>query len=256
MKKLMLVAVLALLCAAPANAKELLGAQLCGASGCATERQAALFEGQGGPLGGGTAAPPAQAGPWYRGALLLGDRGKVYGRYAFYYVPDGRLVVQPGMDGQTTTWLKAQGALGGLLERLAAKLRPFATPKLADVAINGKLATDPQSYLRLYSIGSKAETYPTDTRSVQIVLETTHRTPWSDGNNLVVYPGSNLLLRDGEIVSIPGDVADRAANGESLDVGGGLPWLVIAAAVAVALLLGAAVFRLRPRIAPRPVPQA
>ena len=256
MKKLMLVAVLALLCAAPANAKDLLGAQLCGASGCATERQAALFEGQGGPLGGGTAAPPAQVGPWYRGALLLGDRGKVYGHYAFYYVPDGRLVVQPGMDGQTTTWLKAEGTLGGLLERLAAKLRPFATPKLADVAINGKLAADPQSYLRLYSIGSKAETYPTDMRSVQIVLETTHRTPWSDGNNLVVYPGSNLLLRDGEIVSIPGDVADRAANGESLAVAGGLPWLAIAAAGAVALLLGATVFRLRPRVAPRPVPQA
>ena len=126
MKKLMLVAVVALLCAAPANAKELLGAQLCGAGGCATERQAGLFEGQGGgPLGDGMSTPPAQAGPWYRGALLLGDRGKVYGRYAFYYVPDGRLVVQPGMDGQTTTWLKAHGALGGLLERLAAKLRPF-----------------------------------------------------------------------------------------------------------------------------------
>jgi hypothetical protein len=256
MKKLMLVAVVALLCAAPAHAKELLGAQLCGASGCATEREAGLFEGQGGPLGDGMVTRPAQAGPWYRGALLLGDHGKVFGRYAFYYVPDGHVVVQPGMDGQTTTWLKAQGALGGLLERLAAKLRPFATPKLVDVAINGKLAADPQSYLRLYSIGSKAETYPSDTRSVQIVLETTRRTPWSDGNNLAVYPGSNLLLRDGEIVSIPGDVADRAANGESLAVDGGLPWLAIAAGFAVALLLGAAVFRPRPRVAPSPVPQA
>jgi hypothetical protein len=256
MKKLMLVAVVALLCAAPANAKELLGAQLCGAGGCATERQAGLFEGHGGPLGGGMVAAPAQAGPWYRGALLLGDRGKVFGRYAFYYVPEGRLVVQPGMDGQTTTWLKAEGSLAGLLERLAAKLHPFPAPKLADVAINGKLADDPQSYLRLYSIGSKAETYPTDTRSVQVVLETARRTPWSDGNNLVVYPGSNLLLRDGEIVSIPRDVADRAANGESLADRGGLPWLVIAAALATALLLGVAVRRLRPRAAPSPVPQS
>jgi hypothetical protein len=171
-------------------------------------------------------------------------------------VPDGRLVVQPGMDGQTTSWLKAHGALGGLLERLAAKLRPFPAPKLVDVAINGKLATDPQSYLRLYSIGGKAKTYPTDLRSVQIVLETAHRTPWSDGNNLVVYPGSNLLMRDGEIVSIPGDVADRAANGESLAVGGGLPWALIAAAGAIVLLLGLAILRLRPRVASRPVPQA
>lgn len=256
MKKLMLVAAVALLCAAPANAKELLGAQLCGAGGCATERQAGLSEGHGGPLGDGLTAAPAQAGPWYRGALLLGDRGKVFGQYAFYYVPDGRLVVQPGMDGQPTTWLKAQGALDGLLERLASKLRPFPAPQLADVAVNGKLATDPQSYLRLYSIGSKAQTYPTDTHSVQIVLETARRTPWSDGNNLVVYPGSNLLLRDGEIVSIPGNIADRAANGESLAVGRDLPWTLIAAAVVAALLLGLAGYRLRPRVAPSPVPQA
>jgi hypothetical protein len=256
MKKLMLVVLVTLLCAAPANAKELLGAQLCGAGGCATEREAGLFEGQGGPLGDGMVTPPAQVGPWYRGALLLGDRGKVYGRYAFYYVPDGRLVVQPGMDGQTATWLKAHGALGGLLERLAAKLRPFPAPKLLDVAINGKLASDPQSYLRLYSIGSEAKIYPTDLRSVQIVLETARRTPWSDGNNLVVYPGSNLLLRDGEIVSIPGDVADRAANGESLAVAAGPPWALIAAAGGVAVLLALAILRLRPRVAPRPVPQA
>jgi hypothetical protein len=256
MKKLMLVAVVALLCAAPANAKELLGAQLCGASGCATERQAGLFEGHGGPLGDGMSAAPAQAGPWYRGALLLGDHGKVFGHYTFYYVPDGRLVVQPGMDGQTTTWLKAQGALGDLLERLAARLRPFPTPKLVDVAINGRHAADPQSYLRLYSIGGEAQTYPSDTRSVQVVLETAKRTPWSDGNNLVVYPGSNLLLRDGEIVSIPGDVANRVASGESLVIHDGLPWAVIGAAVAVVLLLGLAIWRLRPRVAPRPVAQA
>ena len=212
MKKLMLVGVVALLCAAPANAKELLGAQLCapaaarpnGRPGCSRSRAARSETAR-------SRRPRRSARG--RGALLLGDRGRVYGRYAFYYVPDGRLVVQPGMDGQTTTWLKAHGALGGLLGRLAARLRPFPAPKLVDVAINGKLASDPQSYLRLYSIGSEAKTYPTDLRSVQIVLETAHRTPWSDGNNLVVYPGSNLLLRDGEIVSISGDVADRAANG-------------------------------------------
>lgn len=256
MKKLMLVVVAALLCAVPANAKELLGAELCGAGGCASEHQAGLAEGPSGPLGDGTVATPAQPGPWYRGALLLGDRGKVFGRFTFYYVPDGHLVVQPGQGAQTATWLEAQGPLGDLLERLAARLRPFAAPKLVDVAINGKLAADPQSYLRLYSIGSKAETYPTDTGSVQVVLETAKRTPWSDGNNLVVYPGSNLLVRDGEIVSIPAEIANRAANGESLAAGGGLPWAAIAVATAVAFLLAVAIARLRPRAAPRPVPQA
>src|SRR4051812_16039765 len=108
----MLVSVLgALVAAAPAQGKELLGAQLCGAEGCATQRAAGLYEGHSGPLGDGPVTAPAKPGPWFKGNLLLGDRGKVFGRLAFYYVPDGPVVVQPAMDGQVTTWLAPQGKL-------------------------------------------------------------------------------------------------------------------------------------------------
>ena len=174
----------------------------------------------------------------------------------FYYVPDGRLVVQPGMDGQTTTWLKAQVRSAGCSSGSRRSCGRFPHRSSSTSRSTGSSRRILSRICRLYSIGSEAKTYPTDTRSVQIVLETTHRTPWSDGNNLVVYPGSNLLMRDGEIVSIPGDVADRAANGESLAVGGGLPWALIAAAGVVVALLGVAILRMRPRVASRPVPQA
>jgi hypothetical protein len=258
MRKLVLVAAAALLWAAPANAKELLGAQLCGSSGCATQRAAGLLEGSGGgPLGDGAATAPTRPGPWYRGYLLLGDGGKVFGKFAFYYVPDGRLVVQPGQGGQVTTWLHPSPRLAALLADLASRLKPHPMQRLTEVAVNGRPAADPQSYLRLYDIGKKATTYPSET-GTQISLQTDVRTPWSDGNDVVVYPKSGLLVRDGQILAIPGSIADRAARGESLDVGGGgLPWTwiaVVAGTFAAALAL-VAVLR-RTRVAPSPVVQA
>ena len=90
------------------------------------------------------------------------------------------------------------------------------------------------------------------------MFQTDVRTPWSDGNDVVVYPDSNLLVRDGQILSIPGAIADRAARGESLDVGGGglpWPWIAGGAAVLAAVLVLVALLR-RPRMAPRPVVQA
>jgi hypothetical protein len=257
MRKLVLVAVAALVWAGPANAKELLGAQLCGASGCVTQREAGLLEGHGSPLGDGAVAAPARPGPWYRGSLLLGDHGKVFGRYAFYYVPDGRLVVEPGQGGQVTTWTHPQGRLAALLERMSGTLKPNATPNITSVAVNGRNAADPQSYLELYTIGETTTTYPTDL-GTQIVLETAKRTPWSDGNDVTVYPSSNLLVRDGQIVSIPGAIADRAAQGASLDIGNRFPWLLTVVGVLAAFAVAAIVLwlRRRPRLAPSPVVQA
>ena len=64
-------------------------------------------------------------------------------------------------------------------------------------------------------------------------------------------------MRDGEIVSIPGDVADRAANGESLAVGGGSAVGVDRSSRSWSPRCSPlAILRLRPRVAPRPVPQA
>lgn len=194
MRTPVLAAAAALLWAAPANAKELLGAQLCGAAGCATQRAAGLLEGHGGPLGDGEVAAPSKPGPWYRGYLLLGDQRKVFGKFAFYYVPDGDVVVQPGEGGQATTWLHPSPRLASLLAELAARVKPHPMQKLTEVAVNGRHAADPASYLKLYSVGKKATTYPTDI-GTQISLQTDVRTPWSDGNDVTVYPSTDLLVR-------------------------------------------------------------
>jgi hypothetical protein len=258
MKKLMLVMVAAaLLGAAPAQAKELLGAQLCGPGGCVTERAAGLHEGQGGPFSGALAAP-AKPGAWYRGYLLAGDRGKVIGKIPFYYVPGSGQVVQPGRLGQTTTWTRPDTKLGAVVAALAARTKPFAAPKLTRVTLNGTSVDDPQSYSRLWTLGKEATGYPDGLGSQQVIFFSEPASPWSDGNYVVAYAKSRLLLRDGQLVALPKDVAAAVAAGRSLDPARTLPWTLIAVAAALAALVAAAAIarRLWPRPSPQPVAQA
>ena len=260
MKKLMLVtAVAAIVCAAPAQAKakELLGAQLCGSSGCATQHSNSALEGPGGPFAGELVAP-AKPGPWYRGYLLAGDRGKVVGKLLFYYVPGGDQVVSPGRFGQVTAWTRPEGKLARIIAGLAKRVDPYAAPRLTQVTVNGSAVDDPQSYLRLWRLGEKATGYPDGLGSQQVVFFSDPASPWSDGNYVVAYAKSHLLLRDGQLVSMPKDVATAVGAGRSLDPGRAIPWtpVAIAVALAVVLLSGALVRRMRPRPSRRPVAQA
>lgn len=256
MKKLMLVTIAALLYAVPAQAKELVGAQLCGPSGCVTERQAGMIEGQNGPFSGALAAP-AKPGAWYRGYLLAGDQGKVIGKLLFYYVPGSGQVVQPGRLGSSSTWTRPDAKLASLFERLAARTKPFAAPRVTSVTLNGTKVTDPQSYLRLWTLGGKAKTYPDGLASQQVIFFSDPASPWSDGNYVVAYPKSHLLLRDGQLVSLPDSVASQLAAARSLDTGRTIPWTPIAAAIAL-LIFAAVLIRRRPRpgATPQPVAQA
>lgn len=255
MKKLMLVAVAALLYAAPAQAKELLGAQLCGPGGCVTERQAGVLDGRNGPFGGELGAP-AKPGPWYRGYLLAGDRGQVVGKLLFYYVPGTGQVVQPGRLGESSVWTRPEARLAALVERLAARLEPFAAPRLRSVTVNGASVADPQSYLRLWTLEGKPTTYPTSIGSVEVVFFSDPASPWSDGNSMVAYPKSHLLLREGRLVSLPGPLAANLAAGRSLDTGRAMPWVPIGAAIGALVLAAGLVRRLRPNPARQPVAQA
>jgi hypothetical protein len=247
MRRILVVAIVALVAAAPASAKEILGVQLCGASGCETEKgrsvSGILHEGPGGPFtDNGQAVSPAKPGEWFRGYGLIGDAGTVHGRMPFYYVPEAGLIVQPGNGAQTTTWMKANGAWREVLDRLAAQLEAYQAPTITRASLNGDAANDPQSYLSLFTVGEKATTYPKEIASLQVMLESERRSPWTDGNDLVLYPKERLLVRDGQMVSIPGRIADEAAAGASLADGGrSFPWLPVGGAVALAALVAGAV---------------
>lgn len=246
MRKLLLVTVAALVWAAPAGAKELLGTQLCGPGGCVTERSKTLLEGPNGPFSGELVAP-AKPAPWFRGYLLAGDKGKVMGKMPFYYVPGERQLVQPGRYGQTTTWTHPTGKLATMLERLATQLKPYESPRFTAVRLDSHPVKDPQSYVRLWTAGSAAHGYPDGLGSRQVIFYTASPTPWSDGNYIVAYPASRLLMRDGQLVAIPKDVANAVAHGTSMAPDSSRPWLWALAIVPVAALAGIRPFRRRHR---------
>ena len=110
-----LVPILLLLCltvVAPAEAKEVLSAKVCGANGCETSRDRALIARL--AEGGDPVDPPKAAAPFFRVRLAIGDEnGKVMDRFWTHFMPKGELI--RGSDG---TWMPAGDAYTGALKKI------------------------------------------------------------------------------------------------------------------------------------------
>ena len=110
-----LVPIVLLLCltaAAPAEAKTVLSAKVCGANGCETSRDRALIAGL--AEGGDPVDPPNAAAPFFRVRLTVGEaNGKVMDRFWTQFVPKGELI--RGSDG---TWLPATDAYTDALKKI------------------------------------------------------------------------------------------------------------------------------------------
>jgi hypothetical protein len=119
---------LCLVLAAPAQAKEILSATVCGANGCVTSRDRDLIAGL--VAGGDPVDPPTVAAPFFRVRLAFGEEnGKVMERFWMHFMPKGELIRGP--DG---TWVRATDAYTGALKKVvnpsmeaypAARLAPL-----------------------------------------------------------------------------------------------------------------------------------
>jgi hypothetical protein len=103
---------LCLMMAAPAEAKDVLSATVCGANGCETSRDRALIAGL--AEGGDPVDPPKAAAPFFRVRLTIGDEnGKVMDRFWTHFMPKGELI--RGSDG---TWMPAGDVYTGALKKI------------------------------------------------------------------------------------------------------------------------------------------
>src|SRR5262249_27654362 len=126
---------------------------------------------------------------------------------------------------------------------------------VTSATVDGRAAHDPASYLDLFRVGTKATTYADSTTWTEIALGSAPRSPWTDGNVVILYPRQNLLVRDGQSVSIPAAPAERIVAAGSLSPGGSFPWTALVAGLAaIALVLGA-VAAFRPAAWRRPATQ-
>ena len=123
---LVVVAAAAMVLAAPAMAKEIEEATVCGAGGCTNVTPSgdahAMLE------GGAVTDAPAPA-PFYRIRLGIGDgSGNVFERFSILYVPSADKVL--AMDGQ---WVNTTVAAERTLDRVTRGHGPFPAKRLKTV---------------------------------------------------------------------------------------------------------------------------
>jgi hypothetical protein len=103
---------LGLVLAAPAQAKEVLSAKVCGENGCVTSRDRGLIAAL--ADGSDPVDPPNAAAPFFRVRLTVGDeKGKAMERFWTHFMPKGELI--RGSDG---TWMPATDAYTGALKKV------------------------------------------------------------------------------------------------------------------------------------------
>jgi hypothetical protein len=121
---LMLAAAAALALAAPAMAKEIDEATVCGADGCAKVTPRGNAHAMLESAGAVTDAP--KAAPFYRIRLGIGDgSGKVFERFWLVYVPSADKL--RAMDGQ---WVSTTTAADRALDRVTRGRKPLPAKKL------------------------------------------------------------------------------------------------------------------------------
>ena len=146
-----------LLLAAPAQAKEVLAAKVCGENGCVTSQDRDVIAGlaEGGP----PVNPPKAAAPFFRVHLTIGDeKGKAMDRFWTHFMPQGELI--RGSDG---TWMPATDAYTGALKKV----------------VNPSMAAYPAS--RLANLLASDQPVPTDQAQASNVREQAQSQTETDG---------------------------------------------------------------------------
>jgi hypothetical protein len=231
----------------------LLVIRVCGSNGCKAIFNGLSLVDPSGPPAEPVSAPPI--GPFY--VLEPSNykspeqtEGTLGPTTPAFFVPDpGVLRARPD-PGQFAPqeWLRLSDIRKtGLLSSLRG-LEPFPGPRLQDVLIRGRAASDPESYHSLYESFPVVQEPDPATRGkpVAIALRSDELSPWTDGHNRIAYyPDVRLLFRDGQWVRPSPELVERIEH-PALPAGG-VPWdriagmagpLIVLAGIALLWLLG------------------
>lgn len=183
------------------------GIEICGDGGCntiAAERAElvvirALY---------GSGSEPAAPAPFF----LVRWQWPNAPEQRAWWVPEGGLV--RGVNGR---WVSQSVSSEALLREAATGLRPFPAPTLTRVVVGGRLAENPQSYLRLLRGGKLASSFDGARGWIDVRLASLDPSPWTNGASWVrVSRRGGWVWRDVLIYRVPPALAERARRGLSL----------------------------------------
>ena len=109
-----------------AQAKEILGAKVCGEDGCV--RVGSVAGGDAALYGGPPASAPKERAPFFRIRFKIGEDSKSFGYIRTLYVPSAQLV--RGDDG---SWMNVPTETLTALNRLTRGVQPYPAAKLSDI---------------------------------------------------------------------------------------------------------------------------
>lgn len=255
---LLLAAAAALALAAPAGAKELAKAEVCGPAGCiaVTDKEDLRTF----PSGSESLAaqPAPQAFHTVRYTVTEGKGGPEH-TWTAYYVDREALLAWPN-DGGTVVWSPVYGDAATMIKRLARQVEAFPAPSISAVTVGGEpVGDDAASYLTLFGVTGErmsVDVLPHDW--VPIDFRSAQASPWTAGPFELMYsPSRNALERGIHQIVLPSSIASDIEAGRALADDGvrWLPWLAVAGLFAALLLLAGVGALLRRRFAAAPVPE-
>jgi hypothetical protein len=240
-KGLLAVICVALAFPAAAGAKEFRSLTLCGASGCATDSSPEDV----GPLGVAfmdnllSNRPTPSPQPYYRVVIDVGGSGT----WTQWYLPGVHMLADRDESG-TPVWWNAQRFT--IFGKLARQVKPFATPTLAKVLVDGKPVADTSAYLALLG-GLPVTMNPKDDgKWVQLSLTPSRPSPWLLETTGMLFRPDSSTVYVYEPVAVPGPLANliRADAGlPILDIPGGnrtgpVAWGLLVGWIPIVIALG------------------
>ena len=251
----LLAAAAALALAAPAAAKELSKAELCGPDGCIavtddeTLRQI--------PMGGEDVAAQPPLHPFHHLRLTVSEgEGGPEHTWTVYYVDRVGMMAWRN-EGGLVAWTQLRGTTATVMKRLARTVDAFPPPTISATTVDGRPVGEPATYLALLgATGDRMDytTMPTDW--VPIDFRSTTPSPWTDAPFELMYsPSRNVLERGVHQLVLADELAADVESARPLraeEATRWLPWLVVVGLVAALLLLAGLGALLRPRVGAAP----
>ena len=121
-----------------------------------------------------------------------------------YWIPDAGALQFTGQIASPSTWVEPQPELAGMLAAASSGIVPYR-PRAQWVMVGAKQVAKPESYFRLYAVGTPTSDRPNRHTWVRIWISA-GLTPWANGLMWISFSGP-YLLRDGQLLRIPNRIA-------------------------------------------------